>query len=130
MTSMAPRRRIQARAEHGQLQQEVLAAVIELGECTVRQVHERIGERRPVAYTTVLTVMSRLAERGVLQRERRGNVGVFAPAASSDSNAAGQLVDQLIARFGAVGVSEFVERAQAHPELMRQLQDLIDEQAQ
>ena len=36
---------------------------------TVREVHERLSERRPVSYTTMLTQMQRMAEAGLLGRD-------------------------------------------------------------
>jgi predicted transcriptional regulator len=39
---------------------------------TVRAVYQRISATRPLAYTTVMTAMSRLADRGILLQERRG----------------------------------------------------------
>lgn len=115
-----------ARADHGELQQSVLNIVWLRDTCTVRQVHELLSRERPVAYTTVLTVMTRLVERGLLQREARGNVGVFKPVRSDDPAAAGRLVDQLIGRYGTVGVTEFVARARAHPELHDALRRVLE----
>ena len=41
---------------------------------TVKQVHEQIAKTRPVAYTTIMTTMLRLHEKGLLDRkqEREG----------------------------------------------------------
>lgn len=115
------------RAEHGDLQRAILSIIWRRGSCTVREIHDELSSDRTIAYTTVLTVMTRLSERGTLKREKRGNMGVFSPATSKDPQAAGQLVDQLIGRFGTVGVSEFVERTRAEPELFDALTKLMKE---
>ncbi|GAA3603720.1 BlaI/MecI/CopY family transcriptional regulator [Marihabitans asiaticum] len=39
---------------------------------TVREVLDRLQTKRPLAYTTVMTVLSRLAEKGTLERTRDG----------------------------------------------------------
>ena len=40
--------------------------------CVVREVRERLSYDRPVAYTTVMTVMDILYRKGVLQRTKHG----------------------------------------------------------
>lgn len=112
------------RADHGELQAAILSVVLKRGSCTVRDVHQELSEKRTIAYTTVLTVMTRLAERGVLSRETRGNAGLFSPARSTDRTAAGRLVEQLLGRYGAIAVGEFVSQARSEPELYKALVDL------
>lgn len=63
----------------GNLQTEVMAAVWKLGEAKVEDVRALRPARSRLAYTTVQTVMNRLAERGLLVRERRGNAFVYRP---------------------------------------------------
>ena len=118
-----------ARADHGDLQTLILSIVLKRGSCTVREVHGELSESREIAYTTVLTVMSRLVERGVLARETRGNTGVFSPARSNDRKAASQIVEQLLGRYGAVAVNEFVAQAEAEPELYDALSKLLSKKA-
>lgn len=55
-----------------------MAAVWRLGEARVDDVRQR-PKQRGLAYTTVQTVMNRLVERGLLERERRGNAYVYRP---------------------------------------------------
>jgi predicted transcriptional regulator len=61
----------------GDLQAEVMAAVWRLREATVEDVRGALPDRRRSAYTTVQTVMNRLVERGLLDRERRGSAFVY-----------------------------------------------------
>lgn len=63
----------------GDLQTEVMAAVWKLGEAKVDDVRALRPSRSRLAYTTVQTVMNRLAERGLLVRERSGNAYVYRP---------------------------------------------------
>lgn len=63
----------------GDLQSEIMAAVWKLGEARVEDVRMTQPERGRSAYTTIQTVMNRLAERGLLERERRGNAFVYRP---------------------------------------------------
>lgn len=61
----------------GTLQAEVMAAVWRLGEASVEDVRATRPPDARAAYTTVQTVMNRLAERGLLVRERRGKAFVY-----------------------------------------------------
>jgi predicted transcriptional regulator len=63
----------------GDLQAEVMAAVWKLGEAKVEDVRSGQPRRRRSAYTTIQTVMNRLVERGLLERERRGSAFVYRP---------------------------------------------------
>lgn len=59
---------------------QVLNLVWELGEATVKQVRKRILEEREVAYTTIMTVMKNLADKGYLQYRKDGVTYVYSPA--------------------------------------------------
>lgn len=50
-----------------------------LGEATVDDVRNSQPARRRAAYTTVQTVMTRLYERGLLERKRRAQAFVYKP---------------------------------------------------
>ena len=68
----------------GETEMEVLHHVWELGRATVTDVHTRILKARPVAYTTIMTVMKNLAEKGYLAYEKEGNQYVYAPARQAE----------------------------------------------
>lgn len=93
---------------------------------TVREVLERANGRRadPLAYTTVMTVMSRLDGKGALVRRREGRGYVYEPAAS---DAAALAVRRVMRDFGDSAVAHFVEEARGDPELRKRLRRLLDE---
>lgn len=62
---------------HGTLQPEVMRIVWELGEATVDDVRALQPEDGRSAYTTVQTVLNRLLDRGLLERQRRGKAFVY-----------------------------------------------------
>lgn len=51
---------------------------------SVREVHEQLSTERRLAYTTVMTVLDRLARKDMVQRTRRGRAYLYAPASSRD----------------------------------------------
>ena len=63
---------------HGDLQGEIMAVIWRLGEATVDDIRRQPTHRHS-AYTTIQTVMTRLYERGLLTRERRGQAFVYMP---------------------------------------------------
>ncbi len=67
----------------GETEMEVLHHVWALEEATVADVRERMLEEREVAYTTVMTVLKNLAEKGYLQYRKEGVAYVYSPARSA-----------------------------------------------
>ena len=63
----------------GPLEQDVMETVWDLGSSTVRDVHAVLAEDREIAYTTVMTTMTRLASKGMLERDTSGLAHVYRP---------------------------------------------------
>ena len=68
----------------GPLEQDVMEAVWQLGETTVRDVHSQLATTRSIAYTTVMTTMTRLATKGLLVRDTEGLAHRYRPAVSRE----------------------------------------------
>jgi predicted transcriptional regulator len=62
-----------------------LRALWALNEGSVSEVKEAISGSRALAYTTVMTLLERLARKGVVTRRKVGRAFLYAPAASRDS---------------------------------------------
>ena len=58
---------------------EIMKIVWPLGRATVRDIYEALRERRPVAYTTVQTMMNILEAKGHLRKEAGGKAQVYIP---------------------------------------------------
>ena len=79
----------------GDLEREVMTQLWEADEpLTVRQVHERLSDRGP-AYTTVMTVLDRLAKKSVVRQLRDGRAYRYAPAQTREQMTAGLMLDAL-----------------------------------
>ena len=74
-----------------------MATIWELGEATVEDVRRTQPPRRQRAYTTLQTVMNRLVERGLLDRERRGRGYVYRARFNEAAYVSGRIKDQLAA---------------------------------
>lgn len=86
----------------GPLEQDVMEAVWELGESTVRDVHGLLAADRKIAYTTVMTTMTRLASKGLLLRDTDSLAHRYRPAVSREHYARSTVegvMDWLLDRF-------------------------------
>jgi predicted transcriptional regulator len=68
----------------GELQEEIMEYVWRCGPVSVRDVHRCLLAKRDNAYTTVMTVMSRLAEKGLLFRRPEGRAFIYSSSSASD----------------------------------------------
>lgn len=96
------------------------------GPVSVRDLVEKLNARRArgLAYTTVMTVMSRLGEKGILTRRRQGRGYVYEAAVE---DAAGIAVRNVVRDFGDAAVAHLVDEARANPEVLRRLERLLAE---
>jgi len=67
------------------LELEAMKALWVLGQGTVRQVSVEMTRRRPLAYTTVLTLLDRLARKGAAGRRKQGRAHVYHPLISRET---------------------------------------------
>jgi predicted transcriptional regulator len=109
----------------GPLGAEVMEVLWAAGESlAVRGVLDRLNDGRaePLAYTTVMTVLSRLAERGAATRTTAGR-GYAYRAAVSD--AAELAVRDVVRDHGDAAIAYFVNQADADPALRERLRRLM-----
>jgi len=111
-----------------ELESEVMDVVWDLpAPMTVRAVLDEVNARsgRERAYTTVMTIMRRLAAKGVLARERDGKAHLYRAICSRREYAdtrAGTQVGALVAEYGDVALAHFaVAMAKLDPARREQL---------
>jgi BlaI family transcriptional regulator, penicillinase repressor len=71
-----------------------------MGQGTVREIRDRLAPRRPRAYTTIMTIMDRLARKGIVERRKVGRAYMYRPNLSAEE-ARGHALDQVIENFFA-----------------------------
>jgi len=79
----------------GESEMEILHHVWEMGEATVAEVQEKILASRKVAYTTVMTIMKNLNDKGFLKYRKQGVTYVYS-AAIEPENVQSSLISNLI----------------------------------
>jgi predicted transcriptional regulator len=67
------------------LELECLKALWTLGQGSVRDVKDRLTPTRPLAYTTIMTVLDRLVRRGGVERAKSGRSFVYRPLLTRES---------------------------------------------
>ena len=72
---------------------EIMHVVWELDNATVREVHERLNQRRTLAYTTVMTMMNILEEKGHLTRSKQGRAYRYEPVRPKSQVISGMVDD-------------------------------------
>lgn len=68
-----------------------------MGEGTVREIRDRLAERLPRAYTTIMTIMDRLARKGIVERRKFGRAYIYRAnltAEDARSQALGHVVEK------------------------------------
>lgn len=115
--------------ELGDAELEVLKALWDAGPGTVRQVLESLhGRGRKVAYTTVLTVLSRLEQKGYVASDKSGLAYIYRAKVSRQKVVGSRLramVEQLYDGAAAPLVLHLMESERFTPEEIEQLQSLI-----
>lgn len=115
----------------GDLERAVMDHLWDTGEPqTVRQVHDALRMQRELAYTTVMTVLQRLARKGLVAQIRDDRAHQYTPVHGRDELVAGLMVDALDQAADSGGrraaLMHFVERVGADEAdaLRRALADL------
>lgn len=97
---------------------------------TVSEVEEVLNQRRdaPLAYKTVLTICTRLSDKGLLDHEKEGRAFRYRPTMTQSefvSEQASKATDALLSRFGDVALSSFVDQVAADPDQLVALRNLL-----
>lgn len=67
------------------LELQCLDVLWDLESGTVHAVRNQLLESKPLAYTTVMTVLDRLVKRGIVTRKRQGRSYVYTPRVTRDA---------------------------------------------
>ena len=73
---------------------EIMKVIWKLGPVTVRQVYEDLLDRRKIAYTTVMTMMNILEQKGFLKKKHGEKAFIYAP-----SKPEGQVLRAMVREF-------------------------------
>jgi predicted transcriptional regulator len=103
---------------------EIMKIVWERENATVRDVYEALLERRKVAYTTVMTMMKILEEKGYLKKKQSDRAYVYRPA-QPKAQVIGAMVREFVNRvFNGSAEPLLVHLVQEHGLSQKDLEEI------
>ena len=114
----------------GETEMEVLHHVWKMKEATVKDVRKKILEDREVAYTTIMTVMKNLADKGYLKYRKDGVSYVYSPAVEPESvrfNLVNDLVKKVFSGSPMSLVQTLVQNEDLSDDERREIRKMIDD---
>lgn len=115
----------------GELEAKVMEEVWSRGTCNVRDVYEALRLKKQIAYTTVMTIMTRLTEKHLLVKEKEGQAFLYRPSVSKEEfsrGVASEVISGLLDGFGKGVISQLVaEVDKADPDVLAELERAIAE---
>jgi BlaI family penicillinase repressor len=82
------------------LELDCLNVLWPMGEGTVREIRDALAPRRPRAYTTIMTIMDRLARKGIVERRKTGRAYIYKPNLTAEDARAHALAQVIDSFFG------------------------------
>ncbi|MFQ3631036.1 BlaI/MecI/CopY family transcriptional regulator [Roseiflexus sp.] len=113
----------------GPLETDIMQIIWQDERSTVKKVHRKLSQQRDIAYTTVMTTMSRLAEKGVLRRHREGLAYVYTPAITESdfvTMVVQQVLDGLLDDYSTTAIDYMIDYlARRNPHELLRIQKTI-----
>jgi predicted transcriptional regulator len=113
----------------GPLETDIMRLIWQDRRSTVKKVHRKLSQQREIAYTTVMTTMSRLADKGVLDRQRDGLAYVYSPTVTEQEFVAmvvRQVLDGLLSDYSDLAINYMVEYLARHsPDDLHRLHERV-----
>jgi BlaI family penicillinase repressor len=109
---------------------EVLQIIWEHGPCTVREVLNLLGSKRPRAYTSVMSLMNVMADKGMLKQKAEGKAFVYSEKVSRDKTQSRMLGDLLSRAFDGSAsalVTHLFRQAKPNSEELEEIHKTITE---
>ncbi len=108
---------------------EILQVLWERGPCTVREVMKVLNPARRRAYTTVMSLMNVMFEKGLVKREPRGRAFVYGPGATRSRTLSAMVGDLLGRAFDGSApamVTHLLEQAKLSEDELDEIGEAID----
>lgn len=112
---------------------EILHLLWNEGSLTVRQVMDRVNRKRPRAYTSVMSLLNVMTEKGMLIRKPEGRAFVYTAALEREQTLGEMVADLLGRAFGgsaAALVTQLLEQANPDEEELNEIRRTIREYQQ
>ncbi len=114
----------------GDLQLRILKALWARGAASVAEVRAALGSRRPLAYTTIATMLRKMEARGLVKHREEGRTFIYRAALGAEEvnrGAARRFVERLFEGSVAGAVSHLLQTCDASLEELEELERAIAE---
>ena len=115
----------------GDIEKPVMDVLWDRDEVTGREVFEEVSRGRPLAFTTILTVLDRLLKKGLIRRTKRGRLFVYTAAMSRDDfvrQVSHEVLQGIMDISASSAATSFVDILyKTSPEEIERLSKLIEE---
>lgn len=112
------------------LQLAIMQTLWRRGQATVAEVQKDLRAERPLAYTTVSTMLSKMERKGLVAHRRQGRTFVYRPLVEQQHVSRSMVVD-LATRLFAGNVTEMVshllDECDVQPDELARLKAMIDQ---
>lgn len=117
-----------------ELELEILKTLWEQGSLSGREVRDSLAKHsRELAYTSVMTIMGIMADKGYLRRKKQGNGYIYTARITEHSTKKkmmGDMVKRLFSGSAAAAMVNLLESTNVSPDELKQLRQLIQEKQQ
>jgi len=115
-----------------ELELQILKILWDNGPASVRAVKEALAETRPLAYTSVMTVMNIMVRKGYLRRRKEGSSYIYYPRVTKRTTTRRMLQDLIDRAFDGAAVTaamHLLETADINEAELKRLRELIDQKS-
>ncbi|MFB9757408.1 BlaI/MecI/CopY family transcriptional regulator [Ectobacillus funiculus] len=96
----------------GPLEAKIMELLWNADELSIKDVQQRLEQDKPVNFNTVMTVMNRLVEKGILKKRLQGRLSLFQPVQSKDrfiEEQSKKITENLLDEFGGVVITHMLD---------------------
>lgn len=115
----------------GPLEAKILDILWDNSEMTIKEVQQKLEKEKTTNFNTVMTVMNRLTEKGILQKRPEGRSSLYKPILSRSEfldTQSKEMTNELMEEFGTVVVSHMLDALEeVDDDLVAKLEQKIKE---
>ncbi|MBD1383292.1 BlaI/MecI/CopY family transcriptional regulator [Metabacillus arenae] len=96
----------------GPLEAKIMDILWDADELSIKGVQQKIEVEKPINFNTVMTVMNRLVQKGVLHKRTKGRLSIFSPVQSKKDfieDQSKKLTENLMDEFGGVVINHMID---------------------
>jgi predicted transcriptional regulator len=115
----------------GSLEAKIMELLWNADEMSIKDVQQRLDKKKPINFNTVMTVMNRLVDKGILLKRLNGRVSLYRPVQSKDAfidEQSRKLTENMLDAFGGVVINHMLDAIKDVDEsLIKQLEDRLEQ---